>query len=256
MSKKHSVCSASSASRWLACPGSLWAISHAKKLGLVDDKSSIYAEEGTKCHEVAESLLRRYLERDPREKAFYDFVPSEEMLTAADFYVGKVIEEIAQFDSSPHIKIESTLTLDTDMSMFGTADCAITGHIRQQATGIILDLKYGKSRVVAEDNPQLAFYACAMRKTSMKNLQRVKVIIVQPRIKDPITEVSYSFIELMEWEKKLLNGADRALNQFIAPAKRQFNIGSHCKWCNGLPVCPAKNKKPDSSEGLEFAEEC
>ena len=250
MTKKHSVCSASSSHRWLHCPGSISAIEEARKLGLVEIKSSIYAEEGTKCHTLAESLLNQYLNFPTPDIDPWDF--TDEMREAAKFYVNKVIEEIAAFDTSPHVKVEVVLELDQDLGMFGTSDCAITGYINGVATGIILDLKYGKTKVVAENNPQLAFYACAMRKTSKKKLQNVKVVIVQPRIKNPITEVSYSFDELIAWEDKLKIGADKAITQYIFKSLREYLPGSHCKWCDGLVVCPAKNKKPDASEGLEF----
>jgi hypothetical protein len=94
-----------------------------------------------------------------------------------------------------------------------------------------------------------------MRKTSKKKLQRIKVVIVQPRIKKPITEVEYSLDELIAWDNKLKFGAEIALNQFFGTMKREFLIGSHCKWCDGLPLCPVKNKLPDEGEGLEFNEE-
>lgn len=250
MAKKHAVCSASGSSRWLSCPGSIWASVEAENQGLVEIKSSIYAEQGTKCHAVAESMLRKYLEKSDEE------IPKcePEMLEAADFYFLKVLEEIGKFDSAPHIKIEVSLQFNKSLGMFGTADCAMTGFIGGQAVGVILDLKYGKTKVDAQDNPQLAFYACAMRKTSVKKLERIKVVIVQPRIKKPITEVEYSLDELKAWDEKLTLGAEKALNQFLKPTEREFNMGDHCKWCNGLPLCPAKGKMPEASEGLEFDE--
>lgn len=251
MSKKHAMCSASGASRWLSCPGSVWASIQAKNQGLVEIKSSIYAEQGTKCHAIVETMLINYLEKSD------DKIPDcePEMLDAANFYVQKVIEEVGKFDSTPHIKIEVSLEFDKSLGMFGTADCAMTGFIDGKAVGVIIDLKYGKTKVDAKENPQLAFYACAMRKTSVKKLERIKVVIVQPRIKKPITEVEYSLSELMEWEDKLRTGAEKSLNQFFGTMQREFIAGSHCKWCDGLPLCPVKNKLPDEGEGLEFNEE-
>ena len=250
MTKKHALCSASGANRWLSCPGSVWASIQAKNQGLVEIKSSIYAEQGTKCHSIAEVLLLNHLEKSEDK-------PPEcepEMLSAAIFYVEKVVEEMNKFDSPPHVKIEVSLEFDKSLGMFGTADCAMTGFINGQAVGVIIDLKYGKTKVDAKDNPQLAFYACAMRKTSVRKLERIKVIIVQPRIKKPITEIEYSLDDLIAWDDKLRNGAEKALNQFFGTMKREFLVGDHCKWCNGLPLCPVKNKLPDEGEGLEFNE--
>src|SRR5262245_24177460 len=55
--REHALCSASSSSRWLNCPGSVG-------LGLTvpEPPKSEYAEEGTKAHELAERMLRDWLE--------------------------------------------------------------------------------------------------------------------------------------------------------------------------------------------------
>lgn len=251
MSKKHAVCSASGASRWLSCPGSVWASVEAQNQGLVEIKSSIYAEQGTRCHEIAEVLLHNYF-GGVNIPEITD-APLE-MLEAAKFYFLKVRDEALKFNPAANVRIETLLEFDKSLGMFGTADCAMTGFINGKAVGVILDLKYGKTKVVATDNPQLAFYACAMRKTSKKKLERIKVVIVQPRIKNPITEVEYSLEELIAWDSKLKLGAEKALNQFLKPTEREFIIGAHCKWCNGLPLCPAKNAPPAPGEGFEFDE--
>ena len=57
--RKHAVLSASSAHRWLACPPSAML---EKEL---PDETTVYAEEGSVAHEVAEYKVRWYLgERD------------------------------------------------------------------------------------------------------------------------------------------------------------------------------------------------
>lgn len=249
----HAKCSASGSYRWLSCPGSVWACSQ-----VPPSKTTVYAEEGTKAHKLAELILSECQKENwEMSDAWGDKIKaeySEEMIAAVMCYVEKVFLEMRSFDKTPAIRIETHLTLSSDMKMFGTADCAMTGIINNEPVGVIIDLKYGKVKVVAKDNPQLAYYACAMRKTSKQNLLGVKVIIVQPRIKNPITEISYCGSELNEWEDKLIKGAEKALLQTITPTAREFNIGNYCKWCDGLSVCPAKNKAPDADAGLEFKE--
>lgn len=52
----HATLSASSSKRWLSCPPS--ARLEEKLRGRFGDKSSVYAEEGTKAHALAELKLR------------------------------------------------------------------------------------------------------------------------------------------------------------------------------------------------------
>lgn len=249
-SKSHAACSASGASRWLACPGSVWACSQ------VEDRSSPHAEEGTKAHELCEAFLIQCLQVKGEPPDWWSETIREnytdEMIQSCIMYVDRVMAEIALFEN-PSVRIESKLTLHDEMKLYGTADVAITGVIDGEERGAILDLKYGKTKVVAKDNPQLAYYACAMRRTSKRNLQKIKVMIVQPRIKNPITEVEYGMSELDEWEKKLLIGAEKAYLQIVSD-EREFVVGSHCKWCRGLSICPERNKAPGAEEGLEFCD--
>ena len=51
----HAILSASSSSRWLACPPS------ARIAAAYPDRSSSYAEEGTRAHALAEDALTQYL---------------------------------------------------------------------------------------------------------------------------------------------------------------------------------------------------
>lgn len=253
--KTHATCSASGASRWLACPGSVALTAH-----LPPEIPSKYALEGTKAHELAEDFLVQIIEKNLTHTPPDWWITtvkdnySEEMIQHVITYVSIVMEEFQSFDKEPSMRIESKLTLDKDLNLYGTADVAMTGLKNDMWCGSILDLKYGKSKVIAHNNPQLAYYACAMRKTSKNPLEKIKVSIIQPRIKHSMTEIEYSRIELDEWENKLLDGANKALLQVGVPSMREFKLGEHCKWCKGISICPEKNKLPGLNEGLEFLE--
>lgn len=259
--RTHSPCSASSAHRWLNCPGSVGLCASLPK-----EPQSPHAAEGTKAHELAEIQLQNWIDTGDVKKAFERVDGSEredgdwdeEMREHVEFYVVTVQEQIAAFDkepSAPSMRLETKLTLDNDLAMHGTADFVATGWRRGKATGMVIDLKYGKSRVVAHDNPQLAYYAVALWKTSKKPLQEVEVLIVQPRSGDRVTSVIYSLDELGLWSDILTRAADAAYRQILMPSTRELNVGEHCKWCNARYVCPSKNPPPDPEGWKDFVEE-
>src|SRR3954453_21847034 len=55
--RAHAICSASSAERWLNCPGSVF-----MSQGLPEQPPGAAALEGTRGHELAEKILRRWLD--------------------------------------------------------------------------------------------------------------------------------------------------------------------------------------------------
>ena len=261
--KLHALCSASGASRWLLCPGSIWACAQVEP-----ETPSKYAEEGIKAHALAEHILNEVTHRQWREclKDDWGVTPvdllwadkiraeyTEEMIKAVVSYIEWVVIEKVEFDSPPEIQIETKLVLNETMQMFGTADLAMIGLKGGEDCGVVMDFKYGKTRVSTTANPQLAYYACALRRTAKKRLKRVKVAVVQPRIKNGIDWVEYSEEHLDEWENILIKAADKAILQIAEePGKREFEAGNHCKYCRGISLCPLKNKAPGPEEGLEF----
>lgn len=238
--RKHAVCSASSAHRWLLCPASV-----GECYKLPPEEPSEHALQGTEAHELAESVFKLW----ESQKFDTNFNPSPphddvdmEMWGHTLSYIKAVRDIVALFDKPPNIKFEQSLTLNEDMKMYGTADVVITGNIGSECVGYVIDLKYGKTKVVAKDNAQLAYYAVALKKSSSLNLTKVHVVIYQPRIPKGVTEVVYDTTDLDTWHSVLTLGAEKALFQIISPASRAYFMGDHCKWCNARKVCPERNK--------------
>ena len=112
MERKHAVLSASGAHRWLNCPPS------AKLEEKMEDKSSVYAQEGTLAHELAELELSNEFEfikeRDYKKKLQqlqeHDLY-SPEMPDQVQKYVEYVAEQYAETgnltNSSPCIFLEA-----------------------------------------------------------------------------------------------------------------------------------------------------
>lgn len=254
-SRKHALCSASAAERWLECPGSV-----ALSLKVPEPPASIYALEGTRAHEVSEKILHHWLNNNfTVEDSFIDGLKGLEEPEMVDYvmqYVHACAEEAMAFDATPTIRIEQRLTFNEDMKMFGTADFIATGTVDGVATGVIVDLKYGKGKKVkTEDNPQLAYYAVALRACSKKKLEQVRVRIVQPRIDDKNYSVVFSKNDLDQWGLKLTLGAEQALWMAGNAKTPVYKEGSWCWFCPGKGICPEMIKKYEEKLVEQFPDD-
>jgi len=241
----HALCSASSSSRWMNCPGSVGLCAEGPK-----EEGSKYAEEGTLAHEMAERWLKAWMEGGKHGVSVTN-AKEEEMFNHVSSYVRHVKEKAAEFDSIPNIRLETQLVLNSDLNMWGTADVAMTGMRGGKAHGKIIDLKYGKTKVVVKNNSQLAYYAAALLKTSSKKLKDIEVDIFQPRISKSETSIIYTNIELEEWHKKLSSACNKAMLQMIHFNERQYVIGDWCKWCSAKTICPER-LRPSDDDASEF----
>ncbi len=245
----HALCSASASERWLNCPGSV-GLSRLVPL----EESSPAAKEGTRCHELAEKILREWEKNgrkiedwyiDAQKKHYADTVNEETGWSMVDYamtYVNACIATIEEeFDKGADVayRLEHRLTFNADMGMFGTADFFATGLRNGRPHGVICDLKYGKKRVKVEGNSQLAFYAVALKKASKKGLETIKVRVVQPRINHWLSDVEYTAEELGQWEERLTLGAEKALVQ-IGSKNPTLATGGWCFFCPARDICPAK----------------
>lgn len=264
--REHALCSASGADRWLNCPGTL-----ALSQGLPEPEASPYAAEGTRAHELAERILRHWEANDRTlNTAWVDALRPEYadtefdtgdgrrwgMVDYAMTYVNLCLEQVAGFDGKPAVKIEHRLVLDQELGMFGTLDFVASGVRKGAWTGMVVDLKYGKGkRVKVEDNPQLAYYAVALKRNSKKPLEQVKAVVVQPRLAQFYSELWYAGWELEEWERKLKAGAEKAVRQLMGIEPRELKRGGWCWFCPAKAVCPEMDKARNEKAAEEFAEE-
>lgn len=214
----HSPIGASSAKRILACPGSVKLIS---SLPTVPKQESIYAEEGTKAHEVAEKF---FLEQE---------IPSwatEEMLDGAKLYAGTIDFFLTMEGAErSHVKLEDQIKWKGIANAFGTCDSYfVFGH-----TLYIFDYKFGKGvKVEGKDNPQLLWYANAVRSNLKYTPKNYVLVIVQPR---------NGGVSVWECGNPEL---DAFRNQFIDALRcDDFNVSENCKWCPALPHCDAHKNK-------------
>lgn len=194
---KHAVLSASAAHRWLACPPSAML---EKEL---PDETTVYAEEGSVAHEVAEYKVRWYLgERDIPMPSTGNF-NAEEIDRHTDsyaYYATDKIETIRKSCPDAVVMVEQRLDFSNYVEDgFGTGDLVIVADDVIQ----VIDFKYGKGVAVsAEHNPQMMLYALGALNLYgyLYDVKTVKMAIVQPRL-DSISEWEMSVDELLSWRK-------------------------------------------------------
>lgn len=245
----HATLSASGAKRWMSCPPS--ARLEERLRGIFGEKSTPFAEEGTKAHSLAELKLLREKGRlseddgindfnyDLRRKALGD-IPKE-MDEATDYYAEIIIEKfLTARQSCPDAQLKLEQRLDFSRWVpdgFGTGDAVIVSEELLE----VCDLKYGKGvPVFAENNPQARCYGLGALHCYgvLYGFKHVRNTIIQPRL-DSVTEEMLTTDELIKWaETELKPAAELAWK-----GKGEFNPGDHCKFCAARAICYARATK-------------
>jgi hypothetical protein len=254
---KHATLSASSAHRWIACPGSVRLCT-----GLSSPLTE-YAERGTANHKLAEWCIPQTPKANwlPAESKVGKTVMKSRLngefivvrpddAAAVQVYLDTISADVVATPSS-------TLTVEKrfDLSwlypgLYGTNDAMLA-----QPYGIlrVYDYKNGSGVAVdAEGNPQAMYYALgALGKENIEAVEQVEIIIVQPngqgeKVKRWMTtpEALYS------WANEVLLPAAKATEEPKAP----LHDGPHCKFCPAFATCPQVRKTAFDAAGLAFSE--
>lgn len=225
MSKAHAKFSASGSAKWFLCAGSIEA-----EQGL-PNKGSIYADEGTAAHELAEICLTM----GERASEWVDkqliennaFTVTQEMADYVQVYVDYVKSKKGMVLVEQFVDFSRVAP-----GGFGTCDSLVMAN----DTLHVIDLKYGKGvRVDAYNNTQALLYAIgAIDGHSWRAFKTIVITIVQPRL-DHISEWTFAISDLDSWAERLTQAAEKALlpNAPRTPGEKQ------CQWCRAKATCPA-----------------
>lgn len=243
----HAKLSASGSHIWLNCTPAI------RMSEGIPDRSTVFTEEGTLAHRLAELQIRR-LYGLISESYYEDCL---KLVKASQFYtpelVGYVlaytdwIEQIynaVKAQSADH-EILTEQRLDFSAWVpggFGTGDVVII------ADGVltVIDLKYGKGVPVdAFQNPQLMLYGLgAYDSFSLSNdISRIRMIVNQPRL-DSISEYEVSVEELLKWGEEVVK--PRA--EMAMKGEGEAHPGDWCRFCKCKATCRAR-----AEEALEIA---
>lgn len=252
MTIKHSKIGASSASRWMNCPGSVRLCESTVR------RSSEYADEGTAAHALAEFCLRKtyHVQLRPEPVLADDQLGqivegqpvTQDMIEAVNVYLNEIYSDTTPEDEQ-EFEVRFSLN-EIHTGLFGTADRVryrpSTGTLR------VTDYKHGAGvPVEVEDNPQLLYYAIggALRLHN-RGIRTIELQIVQPRCPHPdgpIRTWSIDVMDLLDFSADLKEAALRTEDP-NAP----LNPGSHCRWCAAAGFCPVVAKKAVETASRAF----
>lgn len=240
--RDHAILSPSSAKRWINCtPSALLAEA-------AGSKTSVYAEEGTLAHEIAEHALTKYKEGE------YDPIIDEELpvndehlknpLFSIDManYIRDYCEyvigegyEMARADGFGEMFLERRVDItDYAPDSFGSVDVVLVSD----KTIHIIDLKYGAGvKVTADHNEQMMMYALGALKDlgALRDIANIRMTIAQVRL-DHYDTFEMSKSELLDWAEKVLKPAAKVAIQ----GKGKQVIGSWCGFCPVKAQCRAQ----------------
>ena len=241
----HALLSPSASSRWTKCPPS------ARLCEGIEDKTSIFAEEGTEAHTLCEYKLNKELGLEVQSPIPSLQYYTEEMDNCAEDYAAFVLEiYLKEKDAGKDPLIFTEQKLDISKyapECSGTGDCII---IADKSLHVI-DFKYGQGVLVsAEQNTQMMLYALGALEMfgSLYEVTEVSMTVFQPRLAN-ISTFSLSTQELCDWaQRDLIPQAELAFK-----GEGEFKSGSHCRFCKVKETCRKRAEENLALARYDFA---
>lgn len=251
----HAKLSPSASKRWMHCPG---CIRLAEEVG-GEEKTSVYAAEGTLAHWLAEWTLKN-------NEQIKGFLNSNSMLGATVPEISKDIKidqgmidyvwdyvNVIRADAA-ETGAEITAEEEFDLGwlvpeMFGTNDAKVgefMGLLR------IYDLKYGSGVIVEPEwNSQAMIYALGAVGEGNPNMyDEVELVIHQPRAPHPdgpTRRWRVTVERLFKWGEVMKERAAET-----AKPDAPLTAGEWCQFCKAMAVCPEIAKEAAESAMVEF----
>jgi hypothetical protein len=240
----HARLSASSAERWLNCPGS---IKLSESMTQARRGTSVYADRGTALHTVSEQFFRdqrvkldvgeRIEIRDKDGVRYYEI--EDEDIAGVELYTSFVDKYLMQ---SLWSGIEVPLQLsDIHPDLGGTADVVC---LLYDGTLAVIDLKTGRGLMVdPTENPQMLQYGLGAYNTMpddmRKRVKQVQLIVIQPwaTLGDTVKIWATDPAFLIEHAVTL------TLAVLAVEQGTTLRVGDWCRFCPARISCPALYKE-------------
>ena len=247
----HAVLSASSSKQWLNCPPSARLQENVPNLG------SVYAKEGTHCHEITEAKLRsRYFHEDvtqPKDEEF-DCEEVEQVTDSCYEYCAGVIEELKASRVEPIVRLELKIDYTNIVpDGFGTGDFVAMGILPDGRKLLhVVDYKFGRGVLVeADHNSQMMLYAIgALNQFGyLYDFDVIRMTILQPRL------ANFSTFEMTQQELTDWGESIRPIAKLAWEGKGEQKPGDWCKFCRVKPTCQARRAEALERAREEFADD-
>jgi len=160
--------------------------------------------------------------------------------------MGHYVEGAAEFildlyrkHPGSEVLVEDRIYLDfIHPEMFGTFDSAIVDYF---GTLHVFDFKYGAGHPVSvQENLQMIFYGIGVAHKYQWNFKRIRLWIIQPRIKGYDGPVFWEVPTMVM--KSYVDVFRNAVDNVLASRGRDedFQEGPWCHWCKAKSKCPLK----------------
>lgn len=237
--RAHSKYSASGFERIAACPGCA-----ALSEGL-PNKTNEYAEEGTRAHEVLETIVRAKLVNKKPKISVDGVLVTQEMISHGNNAADKVF---SLYKKADELLVEEKLDFNfIHPEAGGTLDYSVLSYFD---TLDILDYKFGKTLVSPIGNLQFIFYALGVAHKYDWNFKTVRMWTLQPRVKNfdgfPFWEIPMT--KLMKYVPKF-----KAIIKRAEQHPEIYVEGDHCFFCKAKGKCPLKQDKRFEKIASKFA---
>ncbi len=235
----HSPKGASSAERWMNCPGSAILL---KELNLPQTDEPEYRALGIAAHEAGEHCLREGIDTwEIVGEKFHDQEVGQDMAGAVQTYLD-FVRPLTKLEGATFMieaRIGKNPAQRPHPDFYGTVDFACYG----QEFLDVVDYKHGEGIVVEpEENEQMMYYAYGIiweriaTGAQVRSDRVVRLTIVQPRafhLDGPIRTWETTVGEIVHWAEDVLMPAMSA-----AEIDNDFNAGSWCRFCPAKLFCP------------------
>lgn len=250
-SRAHARLGPSAAHRWISCPASIRLVEQMEARAGSLDTGSVWAEEGTAAHTVAEIVASYRLGKITEAmlevglsvlKGEWDAAPwlngrdigeaITEMIEHGQFYADVIAQEMSRQGAT---EIHLELKVDPDVpGVWGTGDCVVIGPDEVA----VIDYKYGEGvKVDAPGNEQLMLYGLGGVEADLLGMAKtVRVIIVQPRL-DHVSVWETTVAELVQWREDVARPAAALAMSDDAPFGPSEEA---CRFCPARGQCTAQ----------------
>lgn len=229
----HSRLGASSAERWMECPGSNALLD---KLGFVADTDEPdWQREGTAAHD----MIARCMTDDPSMpdepwEWIGETMENGEVVTDAMAISAQVMLDVCRplTAGADQVWVEQRITSSISKYYYGTVDfAALHGTYLQ-----VRDYKNGAGVVVeVEWNPQFLYYAWGIAE-SRPDIEVIQIGVVQPNAYHPDGPVRTWMLTRDQLRKWVENTLKPAMD--LAMVSHDLKPGEWCRFCPAKLICP------------------